>query len=56
MDPDGRVLARTGTRSGMAVACIDPTGATAAVRSHLSHLADRQPGAYEPPAESFAPA
>jgi predicted amidohydrolase len=56
VDPDGRVLARTGTRSGMAVACIDPTGATAAVRSHLSHLADRQPGAYEPPAESFAPA
>jgi nitrilase len=57
VDPDGHVLARTGTRSGMAVAYIDPSGATSLVRSDLSHLDDRQPAAYmPPPAESPAPA
>jgi predicted amidohydrolase len=56
VDPDGHVLARTGTRSGMAVAYIDPVGATSLVRGDLSHLDDRRPGAYEPPADLLAPA
>lgn len=56
VDPDGRVLARTGTRPGMALAPIDPLCATAAVRADISHLDDRQPLAYEPPAGSLAAA
>ncbi len=48
VDPDGRVLARTGTRPGLAVARIDPAHATATARGRLSHLADRQPLAYAP--------
>jgi len=56
VDPDGRILARTGIRSGMALASIDPAGAIATVRGELSHLDDRQPSAYEPPPGSLAPA
>jgi predicted amidohydrolase len=56
VDPDGNVLARTGTRPGMAIARIDPVAATAKLRDHLSHLDGRRPAAYEPPAESLAPA
>jgi N-carbamoylputrescine amidase len=56
VDPDGRVLARTGSRSGMALATIDAATATASVRSQLSHLDDRQPAAYEPAPGPLAPA
>ena len=56
VDPDGRVLARTGKRSGLALAQIDARRATAAAREGLSHLEDRRPGAYEPPPGSLAPA
>jgi N-carbamoylputrescine amidase len=56
VDPDGRVLARTGARSGMALATIDAATATATFRGHLSHLDDRRPAAYEPAPVSLAPA
>jgi N-carbamoylputrescine amidase len=56
VDPEGRVLARTGTRSGMALATIDAAAATAVSRSQLSHLDDRRPAAYEPPPVALAPA
>lgn len=47
VDPDGRVLAATGARSGMALARIDPRAAVRARRDELFHLADRVPVAYE---------
>lgn len=56
VDPDGRVVARTGTRSGMALATIDAAMATATVRGELSHLDHRQPLAYEPAPGLVAPA
>ena len=46
VDPDGRVLASTGSREGAAVARIDPAGAVGAARGELSHLGDRRPRAY----------
>ncbi len=46
VDPDGRVLAHTGSRPGIALARVDPRGAVDAARSQLSHLADRRPFAY----------
>lgn len=46
VDPDGRVLARTGARAGTALARIDAPGLVAAARDRLSHLDDRRPAAY----------
>lgn len=46
VDPDGRVLAATGARSGTAVATVDVAGALDEVRSEISHLSDRRPSAY----------
>ena len=46
VDPDGRVLASTGTRAGLAVARVDALGAVSAARHELSHLGDRRPAAY----------
>jgi N-carbamoylputrescine amidase len=46
VDPDGRVLAATGARSGVAFARIDPRAAVRARRDELFHLADRVPVAY----------
>jgi len=46
VDPEGRVLARTGARAGTALARIDTPGLVAAARGRMSHLADRQPVAY----------
>jgi len=46
VDPDGRVLARTGAREGTALARIDAPGLVAAARDRLSHLDDRRPVAY----------
>ncbi len=50
VDPDGRVLATTGARPGLALARLDPRGAVAVARRELSHLADRRPYAYGPTA------
>ncbi len=46
VDPDGRVLASTGGRAGVALARIDARAAVEAAREELSHLADRRPAAY----------
>jgi predicted amidohydrolase len=46
VDPDGRVLATTGGRAGVALARIDARAAVAAARDELSHLGDRRPAAY----------
>jgi predicted amidohydrolase len=46
VDPDGRVLASTGGRPGVAVARIDARAAVRAARDELSHLGDRRPAAY----------
>jgi N-carbamoylputrescine amidase len=46
VDPDGRVLATTGSRAGTAVASVDPRGAVDAARGEGSRLADRRPYAY----------
>ena len=45
VDPDGRVVARTGGREGTALAALD-LAAAARARSGLSHLADLRPEAY----------
>jgi len=50
VDPDGRVLASTGARPGLALARLDPRGAVAVARRELTHLADRRPYAYGPAA------
>ena len=47
VDPDGRVLASTGGRRGMAVAAVDAHGAVDEARHELSHLGDRRPFAYQ---------
>lgn len=44
--PDGRILAGTGSRSGLALARIDARDAVRGARLELSHLADRRPPAY----------
>ena len=46
VDPDGVVLARTGSRAGIAVAAIDAAAAVREARLGIDHLADRRPGAY----------
>jgi hypothetical protein len=56
VDPDGRVPARRGIRSGLALAQIDARRATATAREGLSHLQDRRPAAYAPAPSSLAPA
>jgi predicted amidohydrolase len=48
VDPDGRVLATTGTRRGTALARVDVSGVVTAARGEISHLEDRQPDAYFP--------
>ncbi len=47
VDPDGRVLANTGARAGVALARIDTPGAVRAARDELYHLGDRLPVAYD---------
>jgi N-carbamoylputrescine amidase len=47
VDPNGRVLATTGARAGVALARIDPRAAVRSARDELSHLGDRVPVAYE---------
>jgi len=46
VDPRGRVLAKTGTRAGTALARVDAPGVVAAARNRLSYLDDRRPLAY----------
>jgi len=46
VDPNGRVLARTGARAGTALARIDAPGLVAAARNEMAHLDDRCPAAY----------
>ncbi len=46
VDPRGRVLAKTGSRAGAAVARVDAPGVVAAARQRLSYLEDRRPLAY----------
>jgi predicted amidohydrolase len=46
VDPNGRVLASTGGRPGVAVARIDARAAVRAARDELSHLSDRRAAAY----------
>jgi len=46
VDPEGRVLARTGARAGTALARIDAPGLVAAARGRMAHLDDRRPSAY----------
>ncbi len=55
VDPDGRVLATTGSRPGLALARVDTVGAVDAARSEFSHLADRCPLAYGPPLADRCP-
>jgi N-carbamoylputrescine amidase len=55
VDPDGRVLARTRARAGLAVATVD-LDAVAESRAIIDHLADRRPEAYRlaPPTPNTA--
>lgn len=46
VDPNGRVLARTGARAGTALARIDAPRLVAAARDEIAHLDDRRPAAY----------
>ncbi len=46
VDPGGKVLARTGTRSGLALAGVGTASTVSAVRTAISHLGDRRPHAY----------
>jgi len=46
VDPRGRVLAKTGSRPGAALARVDAPGVVAAARQRLSYLDDRCPLAY----------
>lgn len=46
VDPDGRVVASTGSRAGTALARIDVPDVIGRLRSELSHLGDRRPEAY----------
>ena len=47
VDPDGRVLAETGARAGLALARIDSGTAIESARERFFHLGDRVPLAYE---------
>jgi predicted amidohydrolase len=53
VDPDGVVLARTGARTGVAVAEVD-LDEVARSREVIDHLADRRPEAYGAPAAATA--
>ena len=56
VDPDGVVLASTGSRAGSAMATVDPRAAIESVREHIDHLSDRRPHAYGVgPGASVAP-
>ncbi|MEJ7797361.1 MAG: carbon-nitrogen hydrolase family protein [Solirubrobacteraceae bacterium] len=46
VDPRGRVLAKTGSRAGVALARVDAPSVVAAARERLSYLDDRRPLAY----------
>jgi len=46
VDPEGRVLARTGGRAGMAVAEVAPSAEVATARGWIDHLGDRAIEAY----------
>jgi predicted amidohydrolase len=46
VDPDGRVLASTGARAGMALARIDLRSSVETSRQDFFHLGDRMPGTY----------
>ncbi len=48
VDPDGVVLARTGSSAGMAIAQIDAAAAVRESRMVFDHIADRRPEAYGP--------
>jgi predicted amidohydrolase len=48
VDPDGRVLATTGSRARVALARIDVVAAIADARADFFHLADRVPVSYDP--------
>lgn len=54
VDPDGVVLASTGSRPGLAVAHVDAAEAVRESRLGIDHLADRRPGAYGGPARAAA--
>ncbi len=54
VDPDGVVLASTGSRPGLAVAQVDAAVAVRESRLGIDHLADRRPGAYGGPARMTA--
>jgi len=49
VDPDGKVLAATGARSGLATARVDLKHVVSTARSELSHLGARVPAAYRIP-------
>jgi N-carbamoylputrescine amidase len=55
VDPAGAVLAATGARQGVAVARVDVPHAIGSARDDISHLGDRQPGAYLLGQEAFPP-
>jgi predicted amidohydrolase len=46
VDPDGIVLASTGTLPGLACAAVDVDRTVADMRAHIDHLGDRRPEAY----------
>jgi N-carbamoylputrescine amidase len=46
VDPDGVVLASTGSRAGMAFAAVDRAAALGSVKATIDHLADRRPASY----------
>ncbi len=48
--PGGEILARTGTKAGLAIAEVDPVRQLAHARRVLDHLAERRPAAYGPAA------
>lgn len=54
VDPEGRVVARTGVRAGIAMAEVDVPRVRDRARRPLDHLAERLPGAYAPAALDLA--
>ena len=54
VDPDGVVLARTGSEAGLAVAHVDAGAAVEEARLGIDHLADRRPSAYAGPVRAAA--
>lgn len=49
VDPDGRILARTGTRGGTALAHVDVGEVVGRLRAEISHLDDRIEASYAAP-------